>query len=555
MLWFLASAAPAFAHAVLEQTTPPAGTVVATSPARVSLHFDEQVAIQPGSVRVFDPASHRVDVGGTRHLDSGGSTIGVDLPHTLPAGTYTVTWRVVSADSHPVDGSFTFSIGHPSAVSGDVAAQDHGSAAVGWLLGASRLFGYLGLVSCFGVASVLLMLWPAGRRHASSRRLVWCGWACLVASSAGALMLEGLYGQGLPLARITDPAVLTATLHTRFGVMAAIRLALVVVIGGFLAGRLRWWRPDEGRKPSPVPLVGVGFLAFAAVLTWPLAGHAGAGMQAPEAVVSDTVHLLAMSWWLGGLLLVVAVLSRAGTNDEMRVVMPRFSRLAYWCVIALAASGVYQSWREVGTVPALTATTFGRLLLVKIGAFVVLVLLGNLARHWVWRHALPGSARTAFASTGQADAPTGTIDVVTRSALRRGLHAEVLIGLAILVVTSVLVNVEQARTAYAAPFVKTTTSSTLDVQVAVSPTKVAASHIHVYAYTPAGVPVPLTSLTGTITLAAKQLGPLPVKFQIAGTGHEIADLTWPAAGRWQLDLALQTGAISTTTLQVTVPIR
>ena len=175
--WLVASAPAAHAHAVLEQTTPAAGAVVATAPAQVTLRFGEQVAVQQGSVRVFDPGLHRVDVGGTHHVGGSGSVVGVDLPRTLSAGTYTVTWRVISADSHPVDGSFTFSIGHPSTVEGSVARQNHGSRAVGVLLGVARLVGYAGLVCCVGVGLVLIVLWPAGRRFAKSRRLVWSGWA------------------------------------------------------------------------------------------------------------------------------------------------------------------------------------------------------------------------------------------------------------------------------------------------------------------------------------------------------------------------------------------
>ena len=521
------------AHAVLEQTDPAAGAVVATAPAQVTLRFGEQVAVQPGSVRVFDPHLHRVDVGGTRHIAGRGSVVGVGLPHTLPAGTYTVTWRVISADSHPVDGSFTFSIGHPSTVEGSVAQQNHGSRAVGILLGAARLAGYAGLVCCAGAGLMLLALWPAGRRLAASRRLVWFGWACLVVSAVATLLLEGLYGQGLSLAHIGDHHVVDATLHTRFGVIVAVRLGLVVVAGALLRRTLSARRSQPGYAWSTadrVATAGVAAVLLAALLTWPPAGHAGVGMQVPLALVSDAVHVLAMSCWIGGLVLLVMTLRREDLSAEHLGVLTKFSRVAFWCVTAIAASGLYQSWRDAGTLDALTATTFGKLLLAKVAGFAVLVYLGSQARRWLRR------------------------DGGTRQVLRRGLLLEASLGVVILVLTSFLVNVEQAREAYAAPLLKTITSENLDVQVFVSPAKTEPSQIHVYAYTPAGTPVPLFAVTATITLTSRQLGPLPVTFTDVGPGHDIANLSWPATGRWQLDLALQTGPVSTSTLQITVPI-
>ena len=66
--------------------------------------------------------------------------------------------------------------------------------------------------------------------------------------------------------------------------------------------------------------------------------------------------------------------------------------------------------------------------------------------------------------------------------------------------------------------------------------------------------MPLFAVTAPLTLTSRQLGPLPVTFTDVGPGHDIANLSWPATGRWQLDLALQTGPVSTSTLQITVPI-
>ena len=75
--------------------------------------FDEPVGVSSDSLRVFSPRGTRVDTGGTRH-GSKPQEITVALDTGLGHGTYTVSWHVISADSHPVQGAFSFSIGAPS---------------------------------------------------------------------------------------------------------------------------------------------------------------------------------------------------------------------------------------------------------------------------------------------------------------------------------------------------------------------------------------------------------------------------------------------------------
>src|SRR5690349_312950 len=106
-------ASPAAAHAVLVSSSPVDGEILKQAPARVTATFDEPVGVSSDSLRVFSPAGARVDSGGTVH-GSKPSEITVRLATGLSHGTYTVSWHVISADSHPVQGAFSFSIGAPS---------------------------------------------------------------------------------------------------------------------------------------------------------------------------------------------------------------------------------------------------------------------------------------------------------------------------------------------------------------------------------------------------------------------------------------------------------
>lgn len=115
----------ASAHAALTASDPKDGAVVDVAPKDVTLTFSEQIAMGDDSIRVLDPSSKRVDVAKMRDLSDGGTVrYAVDLKPGLPDGTYTVAWQAVSADSHPVSGAFTFSVGAPSETTATVSGQE-----------------------------------------------------------------------------------------------------------------------------------------------------------------------------------------------------------------------------------------------------------------------------------------------------------------------------------------------------------------------------------------------------------------------------------------------
>lgn len=171
-------AAPAFAHAQLLSTEPVGGTVVAKPPDRVVVHFGESVEIPLGSIRVFaSPSGKQIDTGPATHIDGQGSSVGVKLPK-LERGGYVVTWRVTSADSHPVHGAFTFSVGAKSAGGEEAAlaqkllASGGDSTTVGAIYAVLRFVAFAALVVLVGGLAFVGLLWPAGAAVARVRRLL-----------------------------------------------------------------------------------------------------------------------------------------------------------------------------------------------------------------------------------------------------------------------------------------------------------------------------------------------------------------------------------------------
>ncbi|MEU8913454.1 FixH family protein [Streptomyces nigrescens] len=438
----LGGAAPASAHAALTDSTPAQDSVVDRAPEQVTLTFSEGVALGDDSIRVLDPQGKRVDDKKLRNLSSDRVVkYAAGLPPGLRDGTYTVAWQAVSADSHPVAGAFTFSVGAPSKTTAPVPQQEAGGGLVGALYGIARYLAYAGFVLLAGGAAFVVACRPAAALVRSVQRLVVYGWALLAGTTVVMLLLRNPYTGSGDLADVFDLGGLQQVLITKPGAALISRLLLLAAAALFVAvlfgAFARAHEPAEADGPgaagarggsgasdesdergaadgSDVPdgsgrgasdaeepavdaaeqarrrkdlTFGLGFggviVATGLAATWAMAEHASTGLQPAVAMPVDVLHLLAVAGWLGGLAALVVSLYWGPPVE--RTAVHRFSRLAFGSVVVLVATGLYQSWRQVGTWQALTDTTYGRLLLVKVALVVVLVGIAWMSRQWTGR--------------------------------------------------------------------------------------------------------------------------------------------------------------------------
>ena len=213
----LAVPAGALAHAQLEETTPERGAVVKHEPEAVIFRFDEPVEGNFGAVRVYDANGSRVDEGDAFHPNGEGPRLGVHLKPGLPDGSYTATYRVVSADGHIVSSGFVFSIGKAGRAPKETVAQLTSGSGSGPVtetaFGIARGLQYVAIALAVGGLAFLMLAWlPAleavggatesWRRAAlafSSRlRLVLLLAATIGAISAAAgVVLEGAEAAGI----------------------------------------------------------------------------------------------------------------------------------------------------------------------------------------------------------------------------------------------------------------------------------------------------------------------------------------------------------------------
>ncbi|MFD5477009.1 copper resistance CopC/CopD family protein [Streptomyces hawaiiensis] len=384
----LAGAGPASAHAAVTGSDPGQGAVVDKAPARISLTFSEQVAMSDDSLRVLDPEGKRVDTGKPANVS--GTTYAVPLHSGLPDGTYTVAYQVVSADSHPVAGAYTFSIGAPSKTSVSVSGQSADDGVVGWLYGFGRYVSYAGFIVMAGGAAFVLACWRRGAGVRPVQRFVVSGWVALTAATLALLLLRGSFTGTGKVADIFDLSLLGQVLQTKTGAALVSRLLLLAAAALFIAVLFGAYdkREDAQEKRDLTFGLSIGGVVVAAGLaaSWAMSEHASVGLQAGIAMPVDVLHLLAVAAWLGGLGALLAALYRAPAETPVDApAVRRFSQVAFGSVLTLIATGTYQSWRQLGSWSAFTDTRYGQLLLAKIGLVVVMVGVAWISRRWTGR--------------------------------------------------------------------------------------------------------------------------------------------------------------------------
>ncbi|MDT4964597.1 MAG: copper transport protein [Pseudonocardiales bacterium] len=545
----LLGAPSANAHAVLSSTTPTSGQVLPTGRDldRVELRFDEPVEAALGSLQVVGADGHRVDTATVRHPGGAGARVEVGLRPRLPDGSYLVVWRVVSADSHPVHGSFTFSVGRPGPLA--QRAAGHTAASLGLALGVARFVGYAGLLLLIGVVAFLVLCLPTGWSDPGARRLLWFATVLAAAGTASGLCLQAAYDVGGGWTRAVDPATVGALLDTRLGHAHLVRLA---ALAGLWVVLLRYVR-----RPRPMILALVVGALLVCIGSVTIEGHNGVS---PAWITVGMVHFAAAGTWLGGLAVLatvvipscrraarqpapipgpgpssgihpvpgggpdqgtIAVLERPTAQALPWVPVRRFSVVALTCVGTLAATGVLQAVRQVPELAELKATRYGQLLLIKIAVVLLVVAGAAVSRAALNRRRLSEEVRAV--------------------ALTRSVALEAALAIIVLVVTSALVATTPARAAYRPVQERTLHAGPDSIQLTAVSSGPRTLDVHLYAFGSDGLPTEVTSIEVSARPSGGGLGSVSLRLLQAGTGHFLADhVLLPHTGTWLLTLRVRT---------------
>jgi copper transport protein len=296
-------------------------------------------------------------------------------------------------------------------------------------------------------------------------------------------------------------------------------------------------------------------------LTFSAVGHPDTTNPRWLSVTLDTLHLLAMAAWVGGMVVLAAAVLPRREPAEFRAVLPVFSRVAFASVATLAVTGSYAAWHGIGTLHAIFTTTYGLLVVGKVALFLGLIALGNVSRLAIQRKLAGVPVAYAMSDTvldDQAetvDPPDEGLSDTDAERLRRSVLVEIVLAVCILVLTAVLVAEPRGKEAIATKELRPAASS-VDLGDARSATVKITPGRHgtvVVDISLSGTDATKAKTTATATLAAKQLGPIPIPFAASGVGHYTASgVNLPAAGEWVISLVVKTSEFDAATAQVKI---
>jgi copper resistance protein D len=229
-------------------------------------------------------------------------------------------------------------------------------------------------ITCVGLALVGVLI-PVGSseanrvRRRADRAIVAAGGVWLVIALLG-IAFRAADGYGRPVSSLTGPDLLVWATNLAAGRGALLTVACAAAVLGCAVARLR--------DPDLVAIRVVLVIALLGMLTPGVTGHASSSASHEVAVTTVALHVAAASLWVGGLGAILVLLGRR--RELLARALPRFSTLAGACLAVVTVSGLLTAQVRLGSWSALFLTGYGALVIAKVGALVLLGLLGLVTR-------------------------------------------------------------------------------------------------------------------------------------------------------------------------------
>ncbi|WP_158625901.1 copper resistance CopC/CopD family protein [Arsenicitalea aurantiaca] len=500
LLTLILGAPQALAHAVLLSSTPMENAMVEAAPEAVTLGFNEPVSLLTATLITPDGESLPIVAEGL-----GGSTLAIPLPADLGEGTHVLSWRVVSADGHPVGGANVFSIGIVTGAASGAVVVDPAIGALLW--GAKALlYGVL----LFGLGSaVYAVVFAQG--EAGPRRLVFAMMVGGLVLAPLSLGLQGVDALGGRMPDLISPASWATGMATSYGWTALILMA------AFALGIIGFGR-GAGR--------GASILAGSALLLAGLAlarsGHASAAD--PQGLTRPAVffHILGIVLWAGALLPLRGALAEG--RSEGGALLSRFSRFIPYPVGAILISGVVLGVVQLGQDVSSWVSGYGFILLAKLVLLAIVFGLALYNRLVLTGRALEGDRRA-------------------RRAMGKSILAEIaLMALVLLLVAGWRFTPPPRALAEAAalPIAMHIHTEALMADLEITPARPGPNAIAVYLMDGDFAAVSPQSVEILVSAPERGIEPTRVPTSLGEDGYWRAEgVTLPLAGAWQIDLEIR----------------
>ncbi len=435
----VANAQQVYAHPIFIDSDPKPFSRVSGTPAEVTVVFSEPIEIDYSRIAVLGPDGSRVDRNDASHAGGDTATLRISMQPNMPEGVYTVTTRVLSAvDGHVVDNAYTFGIGvaptggpgGPDLPQSDILSPEEST---------SRFPGMVGQIIVVGAAFGTLWLWKplakvpwlanavAARRLEIDRKmvkLVIIGTGLVIASNVAMISVQA-YEIG---------ATIPDAISTTFGGIWTTRMiesSILMIIAVFVQRKMA----REGTVPSRVEVLAIFVMGLAVLATSSMISH-GAATGQLAAILLDFFHNVAASIWIGGIVLMgfVVVPRLFALSDErarpaaISILIPRFSTVVVTVLGLSVITGPLLLFLIESNLSLTLASTYGRILMIKLALAGVMVGMGAYSQVVVQKKAVVAM------TSGQSVQHAGL------GKFAKTLKAEAGVGIVLLLMVSLMAN-------------------------------------------------------------------------------------------------------------------
>lgn len=360
-IFLLFGAGTAFGHATLEKAVPEPDSRLQNSPTTISLTFNERIEEGAFYIKLFDTSGKQISTDKAK-MNAAHNGLDLTLPK-LAEGVYLTSYHIVSADGHPIEGSYIFSVGtalpaqqQPLPSEEDAAHQGHG---LSLSMSSEQIILFLSRI-IFYIALLLVTGWNL---------------CLLIFKSTTTASLSTLRVWGLYLQRVF-----------MLGLIGFMFTHLGELLGGggleqfkeiFTQTRVGW---------SWLLLLGLSLIGFLTLyrnriwdVLWSLLllgaksfnGHAAAFDPIGFTLAADVIHMLVVSLWVAGLLM--AIIIRWKHKEESKTFLLAFSKAALASILIAALTGFALVFTYLPDVRYTLYSQWGLVLLLKV-ALVLLVI-------------------------------------------------------------------------------------------------------------------------------------------------------------------------------------
>jgi len=537
-------------HATLLRTVPQANSRLEQLPPRVELYFNEGIEEIFNGVRVLNRNGLPVH-SGQATLSRNRRELSVALKDNLPSGIYTISWRATSSDGHQIGGNFGFSVGEEFQASEMVEGQsEEGENWPGFSMALTRWLYFLTLmVFVGGFTFGALILVPlikhseleipaevlTALRKPFLRFSLW-SWVVLLVTALFNLLFKAAAMAGTPLLGAVNGDILTAVISSsQYGRMWALGFVVTLVSGiVFWLYRSIWTAPQDISKSALLLYLGTA-LGTVLLFTVSNSGHAAAVTEwRAVALGSDVLHLMATAIWVGGLIYLVLLMRLLSAAEPplraqlLGEVLLRFSRMAQFCVLTIVLTGAYTTWIHIPSWSAFVTTWYGWTLLTKIVLVLPLLAIGAVNLLVI----KPQLGKSLIEKSEKAlEAIFGVLQ-----RFRPLVQAEVVLGVIILLVVTVLTNLSPAATATSGGPSLVSNRTDFDITLLVEPNQVGHNNVQVLVKDQEGYPVDLENVLLDVMMTDMDMPWQRLEATLQEDGSYRTEAVLGMAGNWRVNV-------------------